>query len=61
VVASVKELALYLEGDVPIPLQTEKLWQKVQNNVIPSTWLKNAYPTAITSLAHFVFEFTKKA
>jgi hypothetical protein len=39
VVHSVKELVVYLEGDVPMPIQTETLWQKVQNNVIPQTWL----------------------
>lgn len=60
VVQSVKELVIYLEGDVPMPLQTEQLWQKVQNNVIPQTWLASGYPTAHTSLAHFVFDFTKK-
>ena len=60
VVHSVKELVMYLEGDVPMPLQTEQLWQKVQNNIIPQAWLASGYPTAHTSLAHFIFDFTKK-
>lgn len=56
----VLNLVIHIEGNNPKPLETEQIWAKVQNNVIPSTWAPDSFPTAFTSLADFLMELTEK-
>ena len=36
------------------------LWNRIQNNQVPESWLKASYNTAHTSLAHYIADFEQK-
>jgi hypothetical protein len=35
---TVQDLIHHIEGKNPRPLETEKIWHKIQNNQIPASW-----------------------
>lgn len=57
---SVLNLVITIDGKQPKPLEVEFLWSKIQNNVVPDIWRKDAFPTAYSTLADFLMELTEK-
>ena len=56
----VSNLMAHIDGKYMKPLEIEKLWSQIQNNLIPNSWRKWSFQTAFISLADFIIELVEK-
>ena len=56
----VTNLMAHIDGKYMKPLEIEKLWSQIQNNLIPNSWRKFSFQTAFISLADFIIELVEK-
>ena len=51
---------MHVEGSLPIPIEIEYLWQKIQDNKVPSSWIAVSFATSHIQLSDYLIDFIEK-